>query len=213
MLPSTSDFALRAVLLLARAPAAGAVRPDELARQTSADEHDLIAILSVLAEAGIVARRGAFEGYSLAIPADRLSLARIVDCFEDGPPDVCAPGTVKCDPMRPCAAHEGWPKLVAARRDMLRSTTVAELLAGGRTVSDASPEHRPAAAKTGHGSTIAWRAAAPIRRRQLASASSSAETHAMSLRLHDPSRHSVPRFVSTLVMALAALLAALSLTG
>jgi len=213
MMSATSDYAFRAILVLARTPGDGPVSTDEIARATCAPARHLVETMNVLVQAGIVTASGqAREGFRLAIPADRLSLARIADCFEEGLPAPCPSGTVLCDPLRPCAAHEGWPKLVTARRAMLSTTTVADLLAGGRSADLAPGESAPAAPPT---TTIAWRSAgrAVPRQRSSLHTSSTVETQIMSLRLHHPSSHAVPRFVTTLVVALTALLVILSLTA
>jgi nitrite reductase (NO-forming) len=214
VLPSTSDYALRAILVLARTPAGQPVPADELARQISAPAGSLFAPLHALAQAGIVARQEGADGFRLAVPADGLVLARIVDCFEEGPPEPCPPGTVKCDPLRPCALHDGWPKLVAARRQMLSSTTVADLLAGGRTahVAPLAAALTPAPASS-RSSTIAWRSAmrgAPL---PFASSTSYAETQIMSLPIDHHARHSFARFIAMFILTLAALLVALSITA
>ena len=158
MLPIAPDSALRAILVLARTHAGGPTRTDELARQSSAMPSELRETLDTLAEAGIVTRHGA-AGYALAVPADRLSLASIVDRFAEAPPDLCPIGAVECDPMRPCAAHEGWPKLVAARRQMLLSTTIADLLAGGRTAERSCGGRSAVASPVRSDTTLALRAA------------------------------------------------------
>ena len=151
MLSSTSDYALRAILILAQATDGRPLRADEIARATGSPANYLAKTLNSLAKAGLVtSSRGPFGGFVLAVPAAELSLARIVDCFDEQRPQTrCLLGNVACDLNKPCTAHHRWTAVKAARRAALADTTVADLLGG----SIATPNHhdadalsRPAAA-------------------------------------------------------------------
>jgi len=128
---STSDYALRAILLLARSSADRPLRADEIARGIGAPGNYLAKTMNALAKAGIVtSARGPFGGFSLAIPANELSVARIIECFDEPRTQVtCLLGTVPCDPHRPCTAHARWTQMMAARRAPFSNTTVADLIA------------------------------------------------------------------------------------
>lgn len=130
MLSATSDYALRAVLVLARAYGRRAVRADEIADATAAPRNYLAKTLNALAKAGVVtSARGPQGGFALAVAPDALTLARVIDCFDEPRPHTrCLLGTVPCDPAHPCAAHHCWTGIMAARRAPLASTTVADLL-------------------------------------------------------------------------------------
>ena len=132
MLSSTSDYALRAILVLAQATDGRPLRADEIARATGSPANYLAKTLNALAKAGLVtSARGPFGGFTLAIPADELTLARIVDCFDEPRPQTrCLLGSVPCDPRRPCTAHHRWTAVKNARRAALADTTVADLLSG-----------------------------------------------------------------------------------
>jgi Rrf2 family protein len=144
MLSSTSDYALRAILVLAQATDGRPLRADEIARATGSPANYLAKTLNALAKAGLVtSARGPFGGFVLAVPAAELSLARIVDCFDEPRPQTrCLLGTVPCDLRHPCTAHHRWTAVKAARRAALADTTVADLLGG----SAASPNPHVAAA-------------------------------------------------------------------
>ena len=135
MLSSTSDYALRAILVLAQAEPGRLVRADEIARATGSPANYLAKTLNALAKFGIVtSARGPLGGFSLAIAADELTLARIVDCFDEvRPTSRCLLGTRSCDPRHPCRAHDRWTAVQQARRAALADTTVADLLAGAAT--------------------------------------------------------------------------------
>ena len=132
MLSSTSDYALRAILVLAQADGDRPMRADEIARATGSPANYLAKTLNALAKAGLVASsRGPLGGFTLSVPADELSLARIVDCFDEVRPSTrCLLGNRPCDARHPCRAHARWTAVQALRRAALAQTTVADLLAG-----------------------------------------------------------------------------------
>ena len=131
MLSSTSDYALRAILALAQVDTGRPMRADEIARVTGAPANYLAKTLNALGKAGIVtSARGPRGGFTLALPADELTLARIVDCFDEARPGTqCLLGTRTCDARHACRAHERWTAVQQSRRAALAETTVADLLA------------------------------------------------------------------------------------
>ena len=137
MLSSTSDYALRAILVLAQATDRRPLRADQIARATGSPANYLAKTLNALAKAGLVtSARGPFGGFTLAVPASELSLARIVDCFDEPRPQTrCLLGSVPCDPRHACAAHYRWTAVKNARRAALADTTVADLLGGADVTS------------------------------------------------------------------------------
>ena len=131
MFSQTSDYALRAVLLIARMGGSRPLVADEIAREIGAPKNYLAKTLNALAKAGIVtSARGPQGGFELAIPANELTLARVIECFDE--PRLqprCMLGSKDCDPNQPCAAHNRWLAIQALRRAPLASTTVADLVA------------------------------------------------------------------------------------
>jgi Rrf2 family protein len=130
VLSSTSDYALRAILAIAGRTSGGPMRADQIARATGAPANYLGKTMNQLAKAGIVtSARGPQGGFALAVPADQLSLARIIDCFDEPRAHSrCLLGTVPCDPRKPCVAHHRWTEIMAVRRAALATTTIADLL-------------------------------------------------------------------------------------
>jgi Rrf2 family iron-sulfur cluster assembly transcriptional regulator len=130
MLSSTSDYALRAILVLARATDERPLRADEIARATGSPANYLAKTLNALAKAGLVtSTRGPFGGFVLAVPPGELTLARIIDCFDEPRPQTrCLLGNAPCDPRHPCTAHQRWTAVNNTRRAALADTTVADLL-------------------------------------------------------------------------------------
>ncbi|PYP75480.1 MAG: Rrf2 family transcriptional regulator [Gemmatimonadetes bacterium] len=138
MLSSTSDYALRAILVLAQAEPGRPLRADEIARATGSPANYLAKTLNALAKAGLVtSARGPLGGFTLAVDADQLTLARIVDCFDDPRPNTrCLLGARACDARHPCRAHDRWTAVQATRRAALANTTVADLLEPALVAAD-----------------------------------------------------------------------------
>jgi Rrf2 family iron-sulfur cluster assembly transcriptional regulator len=139
VLSSTSDYALRAILVLAQATDGRPLRADHIARATAAPANYLAKTLNALAKAGLVhSTRGPFGGFVLAVPAAELSLAQIIDCFDEPRPQThCLLGNAACDLRHPCIAHQRWTAIKDARRAALADTTVADLLGGSAASPDA----------------------------------------------------------------------------
>ena len=131
MLSHTSDYALRAVLVLA-GNVGRPFRADEIADATGAPRNYMSKTLNSLVKAGVLtSARGPQGGFSLAIPAEKLTLARVIDCFvEPRPHTRCLLGNRPCDSNNPCAAHHLWAAINEKRRTPLATTTVADLVTG-----------------------------------------------------------------------------------
>lgn len=155
MLSNTADYALRAILLLARHHGGRPVRADEIADAIGAPRNYLAKTLNALARAGLVtSARGPTGGFTLAAAPAALTLAEVIDLFDEPRPRPrCMLGSAPCDPARPCAAHHRWTAITAARRAPLATTTIADLLAGD-TIAPVAPltAPRPAAGPAGDAS-------------------------------------------------------------
>ena len=141
MLSNTADYAIRALLVLARQNGAWA-RADQIADATGAPRNYLAKTLNALAKAGIVtSARGPQGGFALAVAPAELTLARVIELFDEPRPRPCCMlGNGPCDPDRPCAAHHRWMAITAARRAPLASTTIADLVGSARPLAlDGSP--------------------------------------------------------------------------
>jgi Rrf2 family protein len=135
MLSQTSDYALRAVLVLAGRYGIGSLSAEEIADATGAPRNYLAKTLNQLVKEGILSSsRGPQGGFSLAISPVKLTLADVIECFdEQRAHSRCLLGNRPCDAANPCAAHDMWQSITASRREPLAITTVSELLgAGGR---------------------------------------------------------------------------------
>ena len=107
------------------------MRADEIADATGAPRNYMAKTLNALAKAGIVtSARGPLGGFTLACAPDALSIARVIDCFDEARPQRrCLLGNAPCDARHPCAAHGRWTAITDARRAPYADTTVADLIA------------------------------------------------------------------------------------
>ena len=130
MLTKTSEYALRAVLFLAREPSDIPVPAGDIASGLDVPANYLSKILHTLSRAGVVSsERGPGGGYRLARQADTMSLADVVGAFEPiSPGSHCLLGRARCHDDHPCAAHARWRQVYDPVTAFFRDTMVAELL-------------------------------------------------------------------------------------
>lgn len=131
ILSRTGEYALRAVLFLARHVDRGPTRVEDISRSISVPRNYLSKILHELGRAGVLtSSRGPRGGFVLARPANDLTLEEIIGHFD--PLDdrrQCVLGREGgCSDSDPCAAHGRWSELSQRVVSFFRETTVAELL-------------------------------------------------------------------------------------
>ena len=114
MLNDTAEYALRAVLYLARRPDGSPVPATKIADDLGLPRNYLSKILRRLARRGILeSSRGPSGGFSLARPADELQ---------------CLLGRRRCSDDEPCVAHHRWKRVVDDFRGFFLETTVGDLI-------------------------------------------------------------------------------------
>jgi len=133
MLSRTGEYALRAVLMLARRGTDRAIPAEVIAVELDVPRNYLSKTLNRLVRRGVlISGRGPRGGFRLARPAEELAVADVVAEFEEqGPEGKCLVGGRACDPERPCTAHEQWKAWSTQLSRRLDGTTVADLLGGG----------------------------------------------------------------------------------
>ncbi len=130
MLSKTAEYALRAVLAIARVEETRPV----LAREISASGHIpnkyLSKVLRDLVHAGILSStRGIGGGFRLRRKAAKLKLVDVVKPFDDIPArSRCPLGHPKCSDDVPCSMHEQWKPVKEAFRNLLDETTVQDIV-------------------------------------------------------------------------------------
>ena len=137
MLSQTSEYALRAVVDLARASVDGPVKLEEVADYLGAPKNYLSKTLHLLARAGVLSSgRGPYGGFQLAIPPRELTLALVVAPFE--PPTTlarrCLLGHGECSDTTPCEAHERWKAIAVPMRAFFLTTTVGDLISSDSSI-------------------------------------------------------------------------------
>jgi len=133
MISQTSDYALRAVIMLAAEYNGQPLRAEVVADATGAPRNYMGKTLNALVKAGVLkSARGPQGGFSLALPPESITVARIIDCFvEPRTNPRCLLGNRPCDSANPCAAHTLWTQVNKSRREPFAITTIADLI--GRT--------------------------------------------------------------------------------
>lgn len=130
MRSTTADHALRAVIYLAQQPRDVVTSAGEIADAIGAPRNYLSKTLHALTRAGVTGSvPGRGGGFALLVPPHRLTLANLIDVFEDvKAPRRCLMGDRGCTRDHPCAAHRRWTEIDRAYDAALKSTTVADLL-------------------------------------------------------------------------------------
>lgn len=125
------DYAVRALLELA-ASEGGRVTRDQLATAQDIPPRYLEAVLLQLRQAGLVTgQRGSSGGYSLARPADEISVAEVSRAV-DGPLALVQGQRPECVTYSGTSQHlqELWIGLRAAVRSVMEAVTIADLVGG-----------------------------------------------------------------------------------
>ena len=134
MLTRKAKYALRALISLARAPRGSALHIADIAKAESIPQKFLERILLDLKGRGLLnSQKGQGGGYSLRLPADKISVGDIVR-FTDGPlaPVSCVSQTAyqpctDCPDEASCAIRMVMKKARDAIADVLDQTSVADL--------------------------------------------------------------------------------------
>lgn len=141
MFSSTTEYALRALTLLAAQRAGIAILGKDLSRQTAIPGSYLTKIMLALRNAGLVgAARGNAGGYWLAREADSIRLLEVVRLFQGVTPlrrCLLSPSQ-ECSDVNPCSAHGAWKGLRAEYINFLERVTLADI--SNRPPSAPAPE-------------------------------------------------------------------------
>lgn len=127
-----SDYALRAMCLLAAEPGDQAVKADEIAAAQDIPRAFLDGILLDLRRAGLVlSRRGPVGGHRLARPADGISVGDVIRAMEGPLALVHGSRPEELGYTGPATRlQDVWVALRASVRDVLDATTIAQVLDG-----------------------------------------------------------------------------------
>lgn len=135
-----SDYALRAVIYLARENAGRYGRVSEIAKAKDIPQAFLAQILPLLATRGVVkSQQGAHGGYALAREPASISFLEVIECVE-GPLRLnkCVDGHHDdCSILDTCEMLNVWSQAQSRMVDFLGGVTMADMLA--------APTHVPTA--------------------------------------------------------------------
>jgi Rrf2 family protein len=127
------QYALRAMLVLARQAGNGPIKIAQIAEQQGIPYRFLEVILSQLKQAGFVeSRRGTEGGYLLARPAAAITVADIVH-FIDGPASA-GDADRGADQFADQVFESLWREAADALDAVLKAVTIADLLARDETL-------------------------------------------------------------------------------
>ena len=129
MISKTSQYALRAILHLARQPEERRVRATDVAEDLGVPTNYLSKILHALARTGLlVSERGPGGGFRLARRAEEITVADAIEPFEPlGTGRQCLLGRPECLDTDACSVHTRWKEVSESMLDFFHETTVADL--------------------------------------------------------------------------------------
>lgn len=130
MLSRTGEYALRAVIFLARNSGEGPVSGPQIAAAAGVPRKYLSAILADLVRAGLLAgTRGKSGGFQLTRTAKQIRLAQVVAPFEPvkSAKKTCPFGNAVCSDRNPCVAHDRWTEVNAGLSRFLEETTLEDV--------------------------------------------------------------------------------------
>ncbi len=130
MLSTTSEYALRALSVIAAMPRGASILGRDLARHTGVPSRYLAKILTTLHNAGIInAARGSNGGYWLARPADSIRMQEVIGLFDTAALRrgcLLWPGRA-CSEEQPCSAHKSWRAVREEYLRFLENVTLADI--------------------------------------------------------------------------------------
>ena len=130
MLTRTSQYALQALIQIARHSTGEPRSCKQIAEQTGIPQRYLSTILGELVQSRILdSTRGKGGGFRLAKLAREICLYEIVVGFEPvlSSQRSCPFGNIICGDDNPCLAHHDWKKIIEAEQRFLQGTTLRDV--------------------------------------------------------------------------------------
>lgn len=134
MISKTCEYALRALVHLAREGREGPLRAGEIAEELGVPHNYLSKTLHGLARAGVLrSDRGPRGGFRLSRPPGEITLADILEPIDPAlVQDRCLLGRPRCSEDGACAMHPRWIQVRAPLVTFFRETTLGDV-ADGKT--------------------------------------------------------------------------------
>ena len=130
MLTLTSEYALRAMIYLARQPNGQPVSGQRVADQAGIPRKYLSKILGDLVRVGVLeGSRGRHGGFKLSRAPQTIHLQEVLAPFEPALANrrPCPFGNVVCSDEVPCAGHDRWKAVRETYQAFLRETTIYDV--------------------------------------------------------------------------------------
>jgi Rrf2 family protein len=129
MLSQTSEYALRAVVYMARKSGGGYAGVKEIAADTGVPANYLAKILQLLARQGVLeSQKGFGGGFRIAQPLGNINLLAIVDPLENiSKFKRCVLGQRECSDEVACPLHESWKRICSEYLGALEKTTLQDV--------------------------------------------------------------------------------------
>ena len=133
MFSTTTQYALRALVVLAEQSGDELILGRDIATRASIPANYLSKLMLTLGGAGLVeASRGINGGYRLLVPSREIKLLTLVRLFDrQFAPKACVLGLkAECSDEAPCSAHAVWKDAKAGLMLFLEATTLADISGG-----------------------------------------------------------------------------------
>lgn len=130
MLSRTSQYALRAMIYLAKKGNRHLISGAQISAHTRIPAKYLTAVLRECVRSGILeSTRGKGGGYRLTKAPQRISLLDTVSCFEPrlSGKATCPFGNKRCSAVNPCLAHDQWTTVNETLKKFLGKTSLQDV--------------------------------------------------------------------------------------
>jgi len=125
----TGEYAIRAILFLARQPKEALIMSSEIAKSEDIPSHYLAKILQRMAKYGYVdSFKGRGGGFKITDLARRTSILDIVERIEGPVINLkCVTGLKECSEENPCPLHHEWAQIRDRIYNLISSKSVDEV--------------------------------------------------------------------------------------
>lgn len=129
MFSQTAEYAIRALIELAKLPEGETMLARDLASTSGVPTHYLSKILQSLARVGVLESfKGIKGGFRLATPASEVSMHMVVQHLDNlRKLDQCMLGQAVCEDDRGCPMHGFWKEQRGRYIEMLHTTSMQDL--------------------------------------------------------------------------------------
>ncbi len=128
------QYAIRAMIMLGTQTEGVLCRLEDIAANESIPQQFLAKIMQRLTKRRLVrSSKGKGGGFTLLLPADRISLYSIVDAIDDLSLTLgdCILGKGNCNQEDSCPLHDAWKQLRERQVQFLQSITIADMANSG----------------------------------------------------------------------------------